>query len=50
MRAAAAVGSVLNVTCYIGFCTLRCTKMESKKKKPALVKYKGVVELRGVDS
>ena len=29
MRAAAAVGSVLNVTCYIGFCTL---KMESKKE------------------
>ena len=33
MRKAAVGGSNYNVTCYIGFYTLRCMKMESKKKK-----------------
>ena len=33
MRTAVADGGFYCVTCYIGFCTLRCTKMDSKKKK-----------------
>ena len=33
MRTAVAAGGLYCVTCYIGFCTLRCTKMDSKKKK-----------------
>ena len=36
MRTAVADGGFYCVTCYIGFCTLRCTKMDSKKKKPAV--------------
>ena len=33
LRKAVVGGSNYNVTCYIGFYTLRCMKMESKKKK-----------------